>query len=146
MPTTLTNQPRTLRVRKTYNATRQEIFDAWTDPESFKRWMSPEGVTVTYLATDVRVGGAYRIDMQPGAETIVHTGVYQVVEPPAKLVFTWISKNTLEKETLVTVELFERGPRLSNCPVRNPPRGMNLVGRVFLTSWLLTSREGTHPL
>jgi uncharacterized protein YndB with AHSA1/START domain len=104
------NQPPKLRISKILRATRQEIFDAWTNPECFKRWMAPEGVYVTYLAIDVRVGGAYRIDMQPGTEAIVHTGVYQIVDPPAKLVFTWKSKNTEEKETLVTVELFERGP------------------------------------
>lgn len=108
MPTA--NKLPSLRISKIFRATRQEIFDAWTDPDSFQRWMAPAGVEVTHLAIDVRVGGAYRIDMQPsGTEVTIHTGVYQIVDPPTKLVFTWKSKNTEEKETLVTVELFERG-------------------------------------
>jgi uncharacterized protein YndB with AHSA1/START domain len=102
------NKLPSLRISKIFHATRQEIFDAWIEPESFQRWMAPEGVQVTHLAIDVRVGGGYRIDMRSGGGVVVHTGVYQIVEPPAKLVFTWKSKNTEEKETLVTVEFFER--------------------------------------
>ena len=112
MPTA--NQPPSLRISKILRTTRQEIFDAWINPELFKRWMAPEGVQVSYLEIDVRVGGCFRIDMQPGSETVVHTGVYQIVDPPAKLVFTWQSKHTLDKATLVTVELFERGPSQTN--------------------------------
>jgi uncharacterized protein YndB with AHSA1/START domain len=106
-----TNPPPSLRLSKTFRATRQEVFNAWINPESFKRWMSPGDVVVTYLEIDVRVGGGLRIDMQSGHNVVVHTGVYQIVDPPAKLAFTWRSPTTLGTETLVTVELFERGPR-----------------------------------
>jgi uncharacterized protein YndB with AHSA1/START domain len=35
---------------------------------------------------------------------------YLTIEPPARLSFTWISAHTERRPTVVTVELFERGP------------------------------------
>lgn len=101
--------PLRLTVSKRYKATPAEIFAAWTDAESLKEWMCPEGGVVAHAAADVRVGGAYRIDMQFGNVVFTHTGVYREITPPKKLVFTWISGNTQHQETLVTVELTARG-------------------------------------
>lgn len=39
----------------------------------------------------------------------VHIETYQVVEPPAKLVFTWAGADNPGETTLVTVELFPLG-------------------------------------
>jgi uncharacterized protein YndB with AHSA1/START domain len=98
-----------LTLTKRYNATRQELFNAWVDPVALRHWMCPEGGSVILAEVDLRVGGAYRIDMQLGAEITIHTGVYHEIDPPQKLVFSWTSKNTQERASLVTVELFERG-------------------------------------
>lgn len=98
-----------LVVRKIIPASREEVFAAWIDPESIRDWMCP-GETVTAEARlDPRVGGSYRIVMKSPTREVDHTGEYLVVEPPAKLVFTWISNSTGNQPTLVTVELFERG-------------------------------------
>ena len=99
----------TLVVRKLIPATREEVFAAWTDPESIRQWMCPGDVETTEAQLDVRVGGSYRILMKGKTEDFDHNGVYQVVEPPSKLGFTWISKGTDNQPTLVTVEIFERG-------------------------------------
>ena len=98
-----------LVIRKLIPATREEVFAAWTDAESMKHWMCP-GDNLTAEATlDVRVGGAFRIMMRKPGQDCEHTGEYQVVEPPSKLVFTWISRFTENQPSLVTVELFDRG-------------------------------------
>jgi len=96
-------------IRRLLPATREEVFAAWTDPESIAHCMYPGDVTRTEAQLDVRVGGSYRILMKGKSQDYDHTGVYQAVEPPAKLVFTWTSKGTENKTTLVTVEIFERG-------------------------------------
>jgi uncharacterized protein YndB with AHSA1/START domain len=57
----------------------------------------------------VRPGGNFRITMKGKDGNHEHTGQYRVVEPPSRLVFTWISKGTNEQETIVTVELKPRG-------------------------------------
>ena len=38
-----------------------------------------------------------------------HHGEYLVVDPPAKLSFTWISEGSEYQRSIVTVELFEKG-------------------------------------
>lgn len=47
--------------------------------------------------------------MKMPGRVVDHTGEYVIVEPPSKLVFTWISASTGHRPTLVTVELLERG-------------------------------------
>jgi len=98
-----------LVVRKVIPASREEIFAAWIDPESLRDWMCPGEIVTAEAQVDPRVGGSYRIVMKTPTRQVDHTGEYLVVEPPSKLVFTWVSANTGNQPTLVTVELFERG-------------------------------------
>ncbi len=109
MPAAQEESTNKIVVRKMLPATREEVFAAWTDPESIRQWMCPGDVAWTEAQLDVRVGGSYRILMKGKTQDYDHAGVYQVVEPPSKLVFTWISKGTDDQTTLVTVEIFARG-------------------------------------
>jgi len=109
MPATAGEAYNRVVIRRMLPATREEVFAAWTDPESMAHWMCPGDVTRAEAHLDVRVGGSYRILMKGKSQDYDHTGEYQVVEPPSKLVFTWTSKGTGDETTLVTVEIFERG-------------------------------------
>jgi hypothetical protein len=60
----------------------QAVFAAWTTAEHVQRWMCPEGATVAVAALDVRVGGAFRIDMLVNGVQTAHTGVYREIRPP----------------------------------------------------------------
>jgi len=86
-------------------AGRQDVFAAWTTAASVQQWMCPEGVSVPVVELDLRVGGAFRVDMLIDGVVVSHTGVYREVTPPEKLVFTWTSQNTLRRATLVAVSL-----------------------------------------
>jgi len=100
----------TIVIRKMIAATPEEVFEAWTDPESVRHWMRGRADMQESVAElDVRPGGAFRITMKGKNRNYVHTGQYRVVEPPSRLVFTWISEGTHQQETLVTVELKPRG-------------------------------------
>ena len=94
-----------LTLNRILTAGRQEVFDAWTTAASVQQWMCPEAVSIPLVELDVRVGGAFRVDMLIDGAVVTHTGVYREVMPPARLVFTWTSQNTLYRETLVTVVL-----------------------------------------
>lgn len=98
-----------LQLRRIYNASREEIFAAWTEPEQMRAWLCPDGATIPFIEVDLRVGGNFRIDMLSEHGTFPHTGVYREITRPERLVFTWSSINTQHQETLVTVELFQRG-------------------------------------
>jgi len=97
-----------LSVRRRMPAPREVVYQAWIDPQGIREWMCPGDVTSAEAVFDVRVGGGYRIVMRGKEKDYVHTGVYQVVEPNTKLVFTWTQEGN-EVNTLVTVEFLARG-------------------------------------
>ena len=51
-------------------ATRDAVFAAWTDADSFCQWFGPEGFTCTVREMDVRPGGRARFDMASGDGTV----------------------------------------------------------------------------
>jgi uncharacterized protein YndB with AHSA1/START domain len=97
-----------LVIRKLIPASREEVFAAWSDPESIRHWMCPGDSKTAEAQIDFQVGGSFRIVMKCERQDYDHTGEYQVIEPPSKLSFTWISKGTDFKTTLVTIELRAR--------------------------------------
>lgn len=107
-----TATPVTLRLRRTFAAPRERVFRAWTVPEEMKKWKGPGAMSTPVAEVDLRPGGRYRIHMQPPDGTVTHrlVGLYRVVDPPKKLVYTWRWENEPElAETLVTVEFLDRG-------------------------------------
>ena len=97
------------------------------------QWMTPAGTASAEV--DLRVGGRFRLVMAYEHLRIEHTGEYQVIKPPALLVFTWRSEFTGMRDTLVTVRLTERHSHeteiapnvLKNCspPLASTPRTRN---------------------
>lgn len=101
-----------LRLTRLIRADREAVFRAWTEPAVMREWFCPEGGTVEAAESDLKVGGRYRITMRMPDRISVATGVYREIDPPRRLVFTWRweeGEGPKEGETLVTVELAERG-------------------------------------
>jgi uncharacterized protein YndB with AHSA1/START domain len=103
--------PALVRVRREIAATPDEVFDAWLDPEALAEWMRPDSILQTRATLDARVGGRYEILMHRAEDTILHRGEYRVIDRPRRLVFTWISPATEQRESLVTVDFHPRGAR-----------------------------------
>ena len=93
--------------RRRMPAPREIVYEAWTDPEGMREWMCPGDVVSAGAVLDVRVGGSFRIVMKSKTQVHEHTGTYQIVDPPAKLAFTWIASN--HPPTRVTVEFLDVG-------------------------------------
>jgi uncharacterized protein YndB with AHSA1/START domain len=100
-----------IRLQRLLPASPQEVFEAWTDPESLRQWFCPGTVSLTSVELDARVGGHFRIVMRDETKDLVHSGEYREITPPRRLVFTWRSSGTYDQETLVTVELHPRGSK-----------------------------------
>ncbi len=96
-----------LVIRRVYAASPAQVYEAWTDPQ-LAQFMCPQGMTVADVAMDVRVGGAYRIDMRTAEnEAYVAYGTYREVVPGRRLSMTWRWQEASpaeEHETLLTVE------------------------------------------
>ena len=104
--------PAPLRITRTYEAPREKVFQAWTDPRALTRWFAPTDDFRTEVPElDVRPGGRYRVDMIQGERRHRLAGKYVEVRPPERLVFTWEWENEPAHgvETLVTIEFFDRG-------------------------------------
>lgn len=106
---------RVLVITRIFDAPRELVFKAWTDPEHVRCWWAPKGFTVVSLEMDVRPGGAYarRMRSPEGADSL-RRGVYKEIVAPERLAFTYISDNTQGKvghETLVTVTFEDLGAR-----------------------------------
>lgn len=71
---------RTLTTSRVFDAPRERVFKAWTDPKQFARWFPPEGFTTAVCELDVRPGGSLRVDMQ-GADPALGPEFYQKVFP-----------------------------------------------------------------
>jgi uncharacterized protein YndB with AHSA1/START domain len=101
-----------LKIERVLAASPDEVFAAWTTPERMAAWMSPAGHAEAEV--DLRPGGAFRITMVGEDLQIDHTGAYLELDPPRRLVFTWISPYTGPEPSLVTVELLphDGGTRL----------------------------------
>ncbi len=80
-----------LRLERTYDASPEEVFDAWTNPEVLRRWWAVDPAGRTPVAdVDLRVGGRYRLSMEHPSGTR-HTvgGEYREVVRPTRLVYSW---------------------------------------------------------
>ena len=79
-----------VQVVREFNAPRELVFRAWTEPELVKRWLNgPEGWAVTKSEADgpPRPGGTYRIEWSHAdGGFMAMTGTYREVSPPDRLV------------------------------------------------------------
>jgi uncharacterized protein YndB with AHSA1/START domain len=96
-------------VRRRMPAPREIVYEAWISADGIRDWMCPGDVLSAEAVLDVRVGGSFRIRMKAKDRVHEHTGTYQIVDPPAKLVFTWSGLENAAEITLVTVEFFAHG-------------------------------------
>ncbi len=103
-----TDSAEVLVVRRFIPVKRERVFDDWLDPVSLAQWMRPGKTTDATAEVDARVGGRFRIVMVEDRGKFEHTGEYLIIQPPARLSFTWISQATDLKPTEVTIEFLER--------------------------------------
>lgn len=80
----------------------ERVFDAWLDPAMLAKFMVPcEGGLVPEARSDAREGGEFLVVMQPpGSEGLEHSGTYQVIDRPNRLVFTWVSPYSVDGSTV----------------------------------------------
>lgn len=102
----------TLVVRRRIKATRERLFAAWTQPELLVRWWGPQGVACPSAQIDLRVGGSYRIANQfPNGTVVWIGGIFEVIEPPHRLAYTWKleSQNVPVERVTVSFEAHSTG-------------------------------------
>jgi len=80
---------RELVITRVFDAPRELVFKAWTEPERFKRWWGPKNFTAPACTIDLRVGGRYVNCMRsPEGQDYWTTGVYREIVEPERIVYT----------------------------------------------------------
>lgn len=99
-----------LTISRTIQADRQAAWEAWTRPEHVKKWSCPEPGGVRAFEADFRVGGAYTLTMEVEGKRHTAFGVYRLIDPPRRLVYTWDWREEEFRvgETVITVEFEEQ--------------------------------------
>jgi uncharacterized protein YndB with AHSA1/START domain len=76
-------------ISRTFDAPRELVWKAWTEPQRMAQWWGPNCFTNPVCDLDVRPGGAYRIVMRsPDGVDYPLKGIYRDVVPPKLLVYT----------------------------------------------------------
>jgi uncharacterized protein YndB with AHSA1/START domain len=102
----------TLHMNRVLPAPRSAVFSACVDRVELAKWWGPRGFTAPSVELDLRVGGAYRIAMQPPEGDLFYlSGEFRAVDAPTRLVYTfrWEDPDPEDRETVVTVSLRDRG-------------------------------------
>ena len=111
-----------LVVAREFDAPRDLVWRAWTQPGQVQEWLSmSEDTTIESVTMDLRVGGRFRIQTRDSdGEYFTAAGTYIEVNAPELLVYTWdwekdgagAEFGEVEgKQTQLTVEFRERGER-----------------------------------
>ena len=83
---------RALVIERIFDAPRELVWKAWTEPEQVARWWGPKGFTSPAAEIDFRVGGKYLFAMRsPEYEegrVLWSTGVYREIVPFERIVCT----------------------------------------------------------
>jgi uncharacterized protein YndB with AHSA1/START domain len=97
-----------LVIERGLSASPEKVFDAFLDPAKLVKWWGPQGFSIIDCEVEAKVGGKWRIGMQSpnGSEHWIQ-GVYQEINLPHRLVFTWIweKSDQVNSETTVTITL-----------------------------------------
>lgn len=101
-------EPAVVLVR-TFRASCERLYRAWTDPLMIQRWLAPGANVVERAETDLWVGGRYRLQTR-GPDGTEHriSGCYRELEPGRRILQTWIYDGPLDllpgEETLLQID------------------------------------------
>lgn len=102
---------REVTITRIFDAPRELVFKAWTDPKHLAKWFGPKGFTTPVCEADARVGGTWHIVMRgPDGTEYPCGGVYREVVEPERLVFTNIATDKEGNPILdgLTTVIFEQ--------------------------------------
>lgn len=93
-------------ITRTFAATPEQVFDAWTTPAAFAVWFGTAAITVDDVEMDVRVGGAWKATMHLPDGSLKHwVGEFTEVNRPTRLALTLTDEPDEPAREPVTVDI-----------------------------------------
>ena len=88
--TVTTPADREIHIERVFDAPRDRVFAAYTDPQLIPQWWGPHDTTTVVDQMDVRPGGSWRFVMRsPDGSETGFRGTYREVTPPERIVQTF---------------------------------------------------------
>ena len=130
-PAAVTDQE--VLITRIFEAPRERVFRAWTDPDEVAAWFGPEAFDTPRdrIRIEPRVGGRYELTMvqrEGGSEYSVGYEILEIVEPELLVLRSDpMPEVGMPEPTVVRVELHDHGPKtrmtLSDSPYPPAARG-----------------------
>jgi uncharacterized protein YndB with AHSA1/START domain len=101
-----------ITIARVFDAPRELVWKAWTEPEQLARWWGPRGWSnpLERITMDVRPGGAFSVTSvsdEDGSE-MTSRGVYREVAEPERLVFDEPAEDAWHEGAVTVVTFTER--------------------------------------
>jgi uncharacterized protein YndB with AHSA1/START domain len=104
----LDEDARTIVTTRVFDAPRELVFEAWTDPRHLVRWWGPNGFSTTIRSIEVRPGGVWRFVMHgPDGRDYENRITYQEIVRPERLVYSHDGAEDVEPVAFQTTVTFE---------------------------------------
>lgn len=116
------NASEVVELRHHYQATPEQVFEAWSNPEALGQWFGPHSHNCKIEKFDFTEGGEYQIRMIPiekdkdpdctgdTSKDSICAGTFVQIQAPNKIVmsFTWIENAGNIGDTLLTIDILDR--------------------------------------
>ena len=104
----LDQDPRSIVGTRIFDAPRELVFEAWTDPKHLAQWWGPDGFTTTTSAFDMRPGGVWRFVMHgPDGRDYENRVTFDEIVRPERIVYHHGGGDDVEPVQFRTTVIFE---------------------------------------
>jgi uncharacterized protein YndB with AHSA1/START domain len=104
----LAQDPRAIVAVRVFDAPRDLVFAAWSDPKHLAQWWGPNGFTTTTRSFDMRAGGVWRFVMHgPDGRDYENRIIYDEIVKPERLVYSHDGGDDVEPVRFKVTVIFE---------------------------------------
>lgn len=120
-------------INRTFPVSIEKMYELWTKPEHFEKWLPPTGMTMKFIKADIKPGGSSFYSMGNENFTMYGSTHYKEMTRPTRLVYTQdfrdkdgnMSKHpgapVWPESMNTTVTLSEEGPQLTRVTIEWEP-------------------------
>lgn len=75
-------------INRTFNTSIETMYEMWTNPEHFSKWLAPTGFNMTFIRSDIRPGGSTFYYMDGAGPKMYGRANYLEMKKPSRLKYT----------------------------------------------------------